>query len=162
MGFKEKKSFYILTIYPNKEDLLPNECAKMLEAAAKLWTRPADLKSPGSNWGYSYDVTKILAFMKPIKQSSSACSIRDKRARPLPEIAIESVTEGDNNLEQVSLTDRGIDDDTRETCPWWQVDLLTSCAINEITLYFRTYKGVVKCKIRCENYRSNRSNNRVK
>lgn len=139
--YNSHNSVYILNMSPNKVGVIPDECIKTLKEAAKIWKRPKDIEILPDNWGYSYDVTKNLAFMKPVKQSSTDFSVRDFRALPMPEIAIDGVTEGDYNLEQVSLTRRALDSEHRETCPWWQVDLQDMYKIDEITIYFRTDDG---------------------
>ncbi|EKK01296.1 alpha-L-fucosidase 1 [Rhodopirellula baltica SH28] len=139
--YNSLNSVYILNVSPNKVGLIPEECVETLKAAAEIWVRPADIKKPGENWGHSYDVSKNLAFMKPVKQSSIDFSVRDKRALPMPEIAIDGVTEGNYNLEQVSRTRRAMDPEHRETGPWWQVDLLDERDIDEVRIYFRTDPG---------------------
>lgn len=145
--YNSLNSVYILNISPNKEGLIPAESEATLKAAAKLWKRPKDIKVAPDNWGHSYNVSKNLAFMKPVKQSTVDYSVRDVRARPMPEIAIDGVTEGDYNLEQVCLTRRPIGDTRPDLCPWWQVDLEDTFAIDEIKIFGRTDAGAPKeCK----------------
>ena len=57
--------------------------------------------------------------------------MRDKRAYPRPEIAVDGVTDGDCMMEQTSLTK---DQDK----PWWRVDLGDTYLVNEITIFNRT------------------------
>jgi len=136
--YNSHNSVYTLNVAPNPAGLIPDNAIKVLNEVSKRWKRPENVKAPGDNWGFMYDVTKNLAFRKPVKQSSTDSSVRDKRATPRAEIALDGVTEGDNNLEQVSLTGKETDPSNCETCPWWQVDLLTTCEIDTITIYFRT------------------------
>lgn len=142
--YNSHHSVYILNVAPNKAGLIPEECITTLKEAAKLWKRPEDIQTPTANWGYQYDVSTNLAFMKPVMQSSVDFSVRDFRALPMPEIAIDGVMEGNYNLEQVSLTRRAVNPDLRETCPWWQVDLLETCAIDAVTIYNRTDDGAAR------------------
>ena len=148
-NYNSLNSVYILNVSPDKRGMLPEECVETLKAAAKLWERPKDIESAPENWGYSYDVSTNLAFMKPVQQTSVDYSVRDFRALPMPEIAIDGVTEGDYNLEQISLTRRTVEDKKLDTSPWWQVDLQDTYAIDEVQIYGRTDADAPKtCKYR--------------
>jgi NedA-like, galactose-binding domain len=75
-----------------------------------------------------------LAFMRTARQSSMHAFIRDKRAYPRAEIAVDGVLEGNGLMEQTSMT-------KEEEGPWWQVDLERTCRIDTITIYHRTDTG---------------------
>ena len=69
--------------------------------------------------------------MRPAVQSSTDTYIRDKRAYPRAEIALDGVTEGRTEMEQTSLTQR-------EDNPWWRVDLGKTEELHSITIYTST------------------------
>jgi alpha-L-fucosidase len=129
-SYNSHNSVYILNISPNPAGRIDQDAIDRLEELAAVWTKPADLPL-ADNWGYQYEVDENLAFAKPCVQSSTHAFIRDKRAYPRAEIAVDGVTEGNCDMEQTSWT-------LEEDRPWWRVDLGDSYAINEITIYNRT------------------------
>ncbi len=130
-SYNSHNSVYVLNISPNPAGRLPDDAVVRLKEVAKVWDKPADLTEPGDNWGFQYDVSGNLAFMRTATQSSTAPFIRDKRAYPRAEIAVDGVLEGNGQMEQTSITHE-------EANPWWQVDLERTCVIDAITIYNRT------------------------
>ena len=141
-SYNSHNSVYVLNVSPNPSGRLPDDAVARLAEVAKAWDKPADLQEAGDNWGFQYDVSKNLAFMRTATQSSTAPFIRDKRAYPRAEIAIDGVLEGNGLMEQTSMTNV-------EDRPWWQVDLERNCSIDAIILYNRTDTDQEKLK----NYR---------
>jgi alpha-L-fucosidase len=141
-SYNSHNSVYVLNVSPNPAGRLPDDAVARLAEVAKAWKKPADLQQAGDNWGFQYDVSTNLAFMRTATQSSTAPFIRDKRAYPRAEIAVDGVLEGDGMMEQTSMTEE-------EENPWWQVDLERNCVIDAITLYNRTDAEQEKLK----NYR---------
>ncbi len=129
-SYNSHNSVYILNLSPNTAGRIDQDAIDRLEELAAVWEKPADLPL-GENWGYQYEVEENLAFAKPCVQSSTHAFIRDKRAYPRAEIAVDGVTEGNCDMEQTSWT-------LEEDRPWWRVDLGDSYTINEITIYNRT------------------------
>jgi len=134
-SYNSHNSVYILNIAPNPAGRLTDDCVKRLAEVAQAWEKPADLKAAGTNWGFQYDISQNLAFRKHAKQSSTHKFIRDKRAYPRAEIALDGVLEGNCMMEQTSWTDQ-------EAQPWWQVDLEENCKISSIQIYNRTDKDM--------------------
>ncbi len=132
-SYNSHNSVYILNISPNPAGRIDQDAIDRLEELAKVWEKPADLPL-GDNWGYQYKVAENLAFMKPCVQSSTHAFIRDKRAYPRAEIAVDGVTEGNTMMEQTSWT-------LEEEKPWWRVDLQDTYTVREITIYNRTDEG---------------------
>ena len=130
-SYNSHNSVYVLNVSPDPTGHLPEDAVQRLAEAARAWTKPADLKEAGENWGFQYDVRQNLAFMRTATQSSTHPFIRDKRAYPRAEIAIDGVLEGNGLMEQTSMTNE-------EEQPWWQVDLERTCCIDTITIYNRT------------------------
>lgn len=132
-SYNSHNAVYILNLGPTPEGIIQQDAIDLVKKVAAVWKRPADLKMSdiGDNWGYMYDVNKNLAFMKPVTQSSTHKYIRDKRAYPRAEIALDGVTEGNLKMEQTSYTQK-------EVNPWWKVDLVDNCKIDKITIYNRT------------------------
>jgi alpha-L-fucosidase len=133
-SYNSHDSVYVLNLSPGPDGRIPDDVVARLKEVAAVWKQPADLTEPGENWGFQYDVSANLAFMRSASQSSTAPFIRDKRAFPRAEIAIDGVFEGNGLMEQCSMT-------KQEDSPWWQVDLERSCVIDSITLYARTDKA---------------------
>ena len=138
-SYNSHNSVYVLNVSPNPAGRLPDDAVVRLKEVAASWKKPADVQTPGENWGFQYDVSSNLAFMRSATQSSTAPFIRDKRAYPRAEIAIDGVLEGDGLMEQTSMT-------IEEDRPWWQVDLDCRCLIDAITLYNRTDTAQEKLK----------------
>lgn len=136
-SYNSHNSVYILNLSPNPAGRIEEAAIKRLAEAAAIWKKPADLKEPGKNWGFQYDVSKNLAFLKTATQSSTRKHIGDKRTSPRAEIAIDGVTEGHAMMEQTSFT-------KEEPQAWWQVDLEAPCTIDSITIYNRSDKGAEK------------------
>ncbi len=138
-SYNSHNGVYILNLSPNPEGRIDEDAVERLKEVAALWERPADIKKPADNWGYSYDVNKNKAFMKPAVQSSTDAYIRDKRADPRAEIAVDGVTDAMSEMEQTSITER-------EDNPWWRVNLEEMTDINTITIYncSDTYKTLMK------------------
>ena len=130
-SYNSHNSVYVLNISPDPTGRLPESGVKRLVEAARAWDRPADLEIAGENWGFQYDISSNLAFMRTATQSSTAPFIRDKRAYPRAEIAVDGILEGNGMMEQTSMTNE-------EDRPWWQVDLERNCTIDMITIYNRT------------------------
>ncbi|MDO7172498.1 alpha-L-fucosidase [Mariniflexile sp. AS56] len=129
-SYNSHNSVYILNISPNIAGDIDDDVFVRLKEVANVWEKPEDIPMD-ANWGYQYDTTKNLAFMKPCEQSSMNKFVRDKRAYPRAEIAVDGVTEGNAMMEQTSWT---LEEDT----PWWRVDLGDHHVVNEITIYNRT------------------------
>ncbi|TGV04198.1 alpha-L-fucosidase [Flavivirga rizhaonensis] len=129
-SYNSHNSVYILNISPNIDGGIDDDVFVRLKEVADVWEKPVDLEM-GSNWGYQYNVEENLAFMKPCVQSSTHEFVRDKRAYPRAEIAVDGVTEGNTMMEQTSWT-------LEEEKPWWRVDLGDTHSINEITIFNRT------------------------
>ncbi|AUP80666.1 glycoside hydrolase, family 29 [Flavivirga eckloniae] len=129
-SYNSHNSVYILNISPNIDGSIDDDVFVRLKEVADVWEKPADLEI-GDNWGYQYNTEENLAFMKPCVQSSTGNFIRDKRAYPRAEIAVDGITEGNCDMEQTSLT-------SEEMNPWWRVDLESVYPISEITIYNRT------------------------
>ncbi len=129
-SYNSHNSVYILNISPNPAGSIDKDAIDRLREAAAVWEKPADLEI-GDNWGYQYNTEENLAFMKPCVQSSTHEYIRDKRAYPRAEIAVDGVTEGNCKMEQTSWT-------LKEEKPWWRVDLGDTYSISEITIFNRT------------------------
>lgn len=132
-SYNSHNSVYVLNVSPNSAGRLPEDAVKRLAEVAKVWKKPAPLKEAGANWGFQYDVARNLAFMRPARQSSTHPFIRDKRAYPRAEIALDGVTEGNGMMEQTSMTNV-------EKQPWWQVNLERDCIIDTIEIFNRTEK----------------------
>lgn len=130
-SYNAHNSVYILNISPNSSGSIDADVTKRLKEVAAVWERPADIVDIPANWGHMYDVTENLAFLKPCAQSSTHPFIRDKRAYPRAEIAVDGVTEGDWLMEQTSGTES-------EANPWWMVDLQQAYDIEEITIFNAT------------------------
>lgn len=129
-SYNSHNSVYILNLSPTTAGRIDDASIERLREVAAVWEKPADIPM-GDNWGYQYDTKENLAFMKPCVQSSMHGYIRDKRAYPRAEIAVDGVTEGNCMMEQTSWTQE-------EEKPWWRVDLGDTYAINEITIFNRT------------------------
>ena len=129
-SYNSHNSVYILNISPNTDGGIDPDVIARLREVSRAWKKPADIPMAG-NWGYQYDVKNNLAFMKPCEQSSLHPYVRDKRAWPRPEIAVDGVTEGNALVEQTSWT-------MEEENPWWRVDLESAHAISGIEVYGRT------------------------
>ena len=130
-SYNSHNSVYVLNISPNPDGRIEAAAIQRLKEAAAKWDKPADLTAPAANWGFQYDVNKNLAFGKRATQSSTHTYIRDKRAYPRAEIALDGVLEGDLKMEQTSFTNA-------DENAWWQVDLEKPCTIRQITIYNRT------------------------
>lgn len=133
-SYNSHNSVYVLNLSPGPDGRIPEDVVTRLKEVAAVWEKPADLNAPGENWGFQYDVSTSLAFMRRASQSSTAPFIRDKRAYPRAEIALDGVLEGNGLMEQCSMT-------KEEDNPWWQVDLERNCMIDSITIYTRTDKA---------------------
>lgn len=129
-SYNSHNSVYILNISPNIDGGIDDDVFVRLKEVADVWEKPADIEI-GDNWGYQYNTEENLAFMKPCVQSSTHKFIRDKRAYPRPEIAVDGVTEGNCDMEQTSWT-------LEEEKPWWRVDLGDTYSVKEITIFNRT------------------------
>ena len=129
-SYNSHNSVYILNISPNSAGAIDQSAIDTLARLAEVWEKPADIEM-GDNWGYQYNTEENLAFMKVCQQSSTNDFIRDKRAYPRAEIAVDGVTEGNCMMEQTSWT-------RKEDRPWWRVDLAGSYPVHEITIYNRT------------------------
>lgn len=130
-SYNSHSGVYILNAAINTNGRIDQDVIDRLNEVAAVWEKPEDIKEPGENWGYSYDVSENLAFHRPCIQSSLHPYIRDKRAYPRAEIAVDGVTEGDFPMEQTSSTKRDSD-------AWWMVDLQRKCSIDEIIIYNAT------------------------
>jgi len=130
-SYNSHNSVYVLNVSPNPAGRVEEAAVKRLKEVAAKWEKPADLTEPGDNWGFQYDVSRNLAFMCPASQSSIHPFIRDKRAYPRAEIAVDGVLEGNGEMEQTSITNV-------EERPWWQVDLTRECRIDRISVHQRT------------------------
>ncbi len=129
-SYNSHNSVYILNLSPNPAGMIEQSAIDTLRKLAAVWEKPADLDL-GENWGYSYEPSENLAFMKPAVHSSLHPFVRDKRAYPRAEIAVDGVTEGNAMMEQTSWT-------LEEDSPWWRVDLGGLHPISEITIFNRT------------------------
>lgn len=129
-SYNSHNSVYILNLAPTTAGRIDCASVERLKELAAVWEKPADIKM-GDNWGYQYKTSENLAFMKPCQQSSTHKFIRDKRAYPRAEIAVDGVTEGNCMMEQTSWT-------LEEDKPWWRVDLGEEYEVSEITIYNRT------------------------
>jgi alpha-L-fucosidase len=138
-NYNSHNSVYILNISPNPQGRIDEDAIQRLKEVAAVWEKPADVEKPGANWGFAYAVSENLAFLKPCTQSSLHPFIRDKRAYPRAEIAVDGVTEGNWMMEQTSST-------LKEQNPWWQVDLQATKKINEITIFNATDSSKVCLK----------------
>jgi len=127
-SYNSHNSVYILNISPNPAGRIDDNAIERLKETAAVWKKPVDLKKSEKNWGFQYDVEQNLAFLKPCSQSSTHLFIRDKRAYPRAEIAVDGVTEGNWLMEQTSGT-------KKEKDPWWQVDLQQTHQIDEIRIF---------------------------
>ncbi|MDO6809837.1 alpha-L-fucosidase [Zobellia galactanivorans] len=130
-SYNSHNSVYILNISPNPEGRIDEDVITRLKETAVVWQKPAPLKKPGSDWGFSYEVSENLAFLKPCSQSTTHPYINDKRAYPRADIAVDGVTEGNWEMEQTSGTKQQMN-------PWWMVDFQDTEKINEITIYNAT------------------------
>ncbi|TWT84449.1 Alpha-L-fucosidase [Planctomycetes bacterium CA13] len=130
-SYNSHNSVYVLNLSPGPDGRIPQDAIRRVTDVAKAWKKPAPLTKAGDNWGFQYDASKNLAFLRPCSQSSTHKFIRDKRAYPRAEIAVDGVTEGDGMMEQTSITNE-------EDAPWWQVNLQRNCTINRISIYDRT------------------------
>jgi len=130
-SYNAHNSVYVLNIAPNTAGRLPDDAVQHLATVAGKWKKPADLKKYGENWGYQYEVEENLAFLRHATQSSTRPFIRDKRAYPRAEIAVDGVIEGNGDMEQTSMT-------MEEDRPWWQVDLERDCRLDRIRIFNRT------------------------
>ena len=137
-SYNSHNSVYILNISPNIDGGIDDDVFVRLKEVADVWKKPADIPM-GKNWGYEYNTSKNLAFQKVCQQSSMHKFVRDKRAYPRPEIAVDGVTEGNCMMEQTSWT-------LEEENPWWRVDLGDTHTVNEITIYNRTDADVDQLK----------------
>ncbi|WP_226968105.1 alpha-L-fucosidase [Zobellia roscoffensis] len=138
-SYNSHNSVYILNISPNPAGRIDDDAIVRLKETAAVWEKPEDLKSPGANWGFAYEVSENLAFLRPCSQSSTHTFIRDKRAYPRADIAVDGVAEGNGEMEQTSWTEV-------EDRPWWKVDLQAEHKINEIKLFDRTDKHTDELK----------------
>ncbi|GAA3612796.1 alpha-L-fucosidase [Flavivirga amylovorans] len=129
-SYNSHNSVYILNISPNPDGGIDEDVFVRLKEVADVWEKPADIKIE-DNWGYQYNIAENLAFMKVCEQSSLHAFIRDKRAYPRAEIAVDGVTEGNCMMEQTSWT-------LEEEQPWWRVDLGKTYPVKEITIFNRT------------------------
>lgn len=130
-SYNANNSVYILNMSPNSAGRIDENAIERLKEAAVLWKKPEPITEAGSNWGYQYDVSQNLAFMKKASQSSLHPYVSDKRAYPRAEIAIDGVTEGNWLMEQCSGT-------LHEKEAWWQVDLQEEYKIEEIIIFNST------------------------
>ncbi len=130
-SYNTHNGVYILNAAINTSGEIDQDVIDRLNEVAAIWEKPANIKEAGKNWGYNYDVRENLAFHKPCIQSSLHPYIRDKRAFPRAEIAVDGVTEGDFPMEQTSST-------KRENDPWWMVDLQENCRIDELEIFNAT------------------------
>lgn len=137
-SYNSHNSVYILNISPNIDGDIDDDVFVRLKEVADVWDKPEDL-TIADNWGYQYNTNENLAFMRPCVQSSMNHYVRDKRAYPRPEIAVDGVTDGDCMMEQTSLTEE-------QENPWWRVDLGDACTVNEITIYNRTDNDIEQLK----------------
>lgn len=137
-SYNSHNSVYILNISPNIDGDIDEDVFTRLKEVADVWEKPADIPME-DNWGYQYNTEENLAFMKPCVQSSMRGFIRDKRAFPRAEIAVDGITEGNTMMEQTSWT-------LEEEKPWWRVDLGGVYTVNEITIYNRTDADVIELK----------------
>ncbi len=128
-SYNDHNAVYILNISPNPAGRIDDNAWAVLKEAASRWERPADIEKPGDNWGYSYDVNKNKAFLRYATQSSTEEPIRDMRARPRAEIALDGVTEAKTGMEQTSLT-------LVEDNPWWRVNLAEFSKVKSIEIHF--------------------------
>lgn len=133
-SYNSHNGVYILNIAPNAAGRLPDDCVQRLGEVAEAWERPADLTEPEPQWGFQYEVSKNLAFMRPATQSSLHPHVRDKRAYPRAEIAVDGVTQASADMEQTSMT-------ALERWPWWNVDLERDCQVDRIVIHRRTDGG---------------------
>ena len=138
-SYNSHNSVYILNLSPNPAGRIDDDVIKRLKEVAAVWKKPAPIEKAPANWGFSYDVKENLAFLKPCSQSSTHAFIRDKRANPRADIAVDGVTEGNCMMEQTSWT-------LEEENPWWKVDLGDTHTVNEITIYNRTDADVDQLK----------------
>jgi len=130
-SYNSHNSVYILNVSPNPAGRIDEDAIERLKEVAAAWEKPADIEKAEDNWGFMYDVSENLAFLKPCTQSSTHPFIRDMRAYPRAEIAVDGVTEGNWLMEQTSGTEK-------EKNPWWQVDLQDTYQIDEIIIYNAT------------------------
>lgn len=140
-SYNSHNSVYVLNISPGPNGRLDDNVVARLKEVAQAWDRPADLTAPGDNWGFQYDVSENLAFMKPAIQSSTQSPVIDKRARPRAEIAVDGVTEGLGAMEQAAMT-------LKEMNPRWEVDLQSNHAIREVGVYLQTDEDAESVKDR--------------
>lgn len=129
-SYNSHNSVYILNLSPNIYGRIDDRSVQRLEELAAVWKKPADIPME-DNWGYQYDTEKNLAFMKQCTQSSLHKYVRDKRAYPRAEIAVDGVTEGNAMMEQCAWTQK-------EMQPWWRVDLGKTQPIKSIEIFERT------------------------
>lgn len=129
-SYNSHNSVYILNISPNAAGGIDQSAFDTLSRLAEVWEKPADIEI-GDDWGYQYNTDENLAFMRPCLQSSTNNFIRDKRAYPRAELAVDGVTEGNLMMEQCSWT-------LEEDQPWWRVDLGDTYPIHEISIFNRT------------------------
>lgn len=130
-SYNSHNSVYILNVSPNSAGIIEEDAIERLKEIAAVWEKPADIEEVGDNWGHQYDVSQNLAFQKPCIQSTMHPYLRDIRAYPRPEIAVDGVSEGDWLMEQTSGTQKSDN-------PWWQVDLEEVFDIDEIIIYNAT------------------------
>ncbi len=133
-SYNSHNSVYILNIAPNTEGGIDADVVARLKEVADAWKKPPDIPL-GDSWGYQYAVENNLAFMRPCEQSSMRRFVRDKRAWPRPEIAVDGVTEGNAMMEQTSWT-------LEEERPWWRVDLGAVHEVSSIEIFNRTDDGI--------------------
>ncbi|TWT84448.1 Alpha-L-fucosidase [Planctomycetes bacterium CA13] len=127
-SYNDHNGVYILNSAINTAGRMDDDSVQMYKHIAAAWEKPEPIQEAGANWGYQYDVGTNLAFQRPCTQSSLHKFLRDKRAYPKAEIAVDGITEGSWLMEQTSGTQE-------EEQPWWQVDLQRTCQIDEITIY---------------------------
>ncbi|MCG8688355.1 MAG: alpha-L-fucosidase, partial [Desulfobacterales bacterium] len=98
-SYNSHNSVYILNLSPTTAGRIDDASVERMKELAAAWEKPADIPM-GNNWGYQYNTEENLAFMKVCSQSSTHGFIRDKRAYPRAEIAVDGVTEGNCMMEQ--------------------------------------------------------------
>jgi alpha-L-fucosidase len=81
----------VLNESPYPAGSLPEDAVQRLIEVAHAWNKPVNLKRPGENWDFQYNVSQNLTFMRTATQSSTHPFIRDKRAYPRVDIAIDGV-----------------------------------------------------------------------
>ncbi|EMI45781.1 alpha-L-fucosidase [Rhodopirellula sp. SWK7] len=130
-SYNSHNSVYVLNISPGPNGRVDDNVAARLKEVAEAWDKADDLTAPGDDWGFQYDVSENLAFMKPAIQSSTQGPVIDFRARPRAEIAVDGVTESRGAMEQAAMT-------LKELNPWWEVDLEADHRIHEIEIYLQS------------------------